>query len=205
MRWLPALLPLLLLLPPAVLPAGAQAPDRSSPPGGAEGAVPRGAEARRTELDRAFEALKAAPDEQGAMLVEARIRALWAQAASPSVTLLLRRGLRNMEAGLPGEALEDFDAAITLDPAFAEAWFMRAQANAAVGDATAAARDLREVLRLEPRHWLALLTLSRLQEERGDAAAALRSLEAALAINPRMPGGEERLRELRRKAEGDVT
>ena len=40
--------------------------------------------------------------------------------------------------------------------------------------------------------------------QRGDAAAALRSLEAALAINPRMPRGAERLREMRRKAEGDA-
>ena len=33
----------------------------------------------------------------------------------------------------------------------------------------------------------------------------VRSLEAALAINPRMPGGAERLKEQRRKAEGDTT
>lgn len=191
MRWLPALL--LLALP---LPALAQT---------APAAPPRGAEARQAELDRAFDALKAAPDEGGAALVETRIRMLWAQAATPAVTLLLRRGLRNLEAQLPGEALEDFDAALTLEPGFAEAWYMRAQAYARAGDGTAAARDLQEVLRLEPRHWGALTSLSALQEERGDAAGALRSLEAALGINPRMSGGAERLRNLRRKAEGDAT
>jgi len=110
-----------------------------------------------------------------------------------------------MEAQLPEEALEDFDAALTLDPGFAEAWHLRAQAHARAGDAAAAGRDLQEVLRLEPRHWAALLSLSALQEEAADAAAALRSLEAALAINPKMPGGQERLRDLRRKAEGDAT
>ena len=191
MRWLPALLTLL-------LPLAAAAQTAPNP-------APRGAEARQAELDRAFEALKAAPDERGAALVEARIRTLWAQATSPAVTLLLRRGLRNLDASLPGEALEDFDAAITLDPDHAEAWFLRAQAYARAGDATAAARDLQEVLRLEPRHWGALLSLSALQEERGDPAAALRSLQAALEINPKLPGGEDRLRELRRKAEGEAT
>ncbi len=110
-----------------------------------------------------------------------------------------------MEARLPEEALEDFDAALTLDPGFAEAWHLRAQAHARTGDAAAAARDLQEVLRLEPRHWAALLSLSALQEEAGNAGAALRSLEAALALNPKMPGGQERLRDLRRKAEGDAT
>lgn len=194
-------LALLGLLPPPG-PAAAQAP--AAPPGAAPGAA-RGAEARRAELDRAFEALKSAPDEGAAALVEHRIRQLWSQAASPAAALLLRRGLRNMEAQLPGEALEDFDAALTLDPGFAEAWTLRAQANARAGDAAAAARDLQEALRLEPRHWPALMSLSTLQEDRGDAAAALRSLQAALAINPKMPGGEERLRELRRKAEGDAT
>ena len=190
-----------LALPALLIPllAPGAAPAQAPPPG-----FPRGAEARRAELDRAFEALRAAPDEAGAALVESRIRALWSQGASPAVGLLLRRGIRNMEAGLPAEALEDFDAAITLEPEFAEAWHLRAQAHGRTGDAGAAARDLQEALRLEPRHWGALLSLSALQDERGDAAGALRSLEAALAINPRMPRGAERLREIRRKAEGDA-
>jgi tetratricopeptide (TPR) repeat protein len=190
-----ALLAAVLLLPGSVL---AQQPPQAAP-------APRGAEARRAELDRAFEALKAAPDEGAARLVEHRIRQLWGQAASPAAALLLRRGLRNIEAQLPEEALEDFDAALVLDPGFAEAWHLRAQAHARAGDAAGAARDLQEALRLEPRHWPSLTTLSTLQEDGGNAAAALRSLEAALAINPRMPGGQERLRELRRKAEGDAT
>lgn len=185
---------LLLFLPVAALAQGPPAAPAA-----------RGAEAREAELRRAFEALEAAPDEAGAALVEARIRMLWAQSISPAVVLLLRRGSRNLEAQLPEEASLDFDAAITLGPEVPEAWLMRAQALAGGGDAAAAARDLQEVLRLEPRHWAALLSLSTLQEERGDAAAALRSLNAALAINPKLRGGEVRLLELRRKAEGDDT
>jgi tetratricopeptide (TPR) repeat protein len=182
--------------PPAGSPHG---PAANLPPVG-----PRGAEARRAELDRAFEALRTAPDEGGAMLVEGRIRQLWSSAATPSVSLLMNRGMRNMQAQLPAEALEDFDAALTLAPEFTEAWLLRAQAHARAGDSVAAARDLQEVLRLEPRHWIALLSLSVLQDEAGDAQAALRSLRAALAINPHMPGGANRLREMRRKAEGDA-
>ena len=167
-------------------------------------ATPRGAEARRAELDRAFEALRAARDSAGATLVEARIRELWSQAITPAVALLLRRGVRNMEAGQHADALEDFDAAIVLGPEVAEAWHLRAQASLRLGDLPAAARDLQEALRLEPRHWGVLLSLSTMQDEAGNAQAALRSLEAALAINPKLAGGEERLREQRRKAEGDA-
>lgn len=158
---------------------------------------------RRAEFDRLFEALRDAPDEAGAMLVEQRIRQLWAEAASPAAVLLLRRGVRNMTARVPEEALEDFDAAIVLSPAAAEAWHLRAQAYAAIGDAAAAGRDLQEALRLEPRHFGALMTLSTIQEERGDFAGALRSLEAALALYPKLPGGAARRRELRRRAFGE--
>ena len=192
------LLALMLLLPTLAL---AQAPASPAP----QSPAARAAEARKAELDRAFEALRTAPDETGAALVEARIRTLWAQSASPSTTLLLRRGARNVEAQLPAEALEDFDAAITLQPDFPDAWYLRAQAYARAGDTAAAARDLQEVLRLEPRHWAALMSLAALQDEAGNAMGALRSLEAALAINPRMPGGADRLKEQRRKAEGDTT
>lgn len=187
------------------LAPGLAAAQGAAPAPGPGSPAPRGAEARRAELDRAFEALKAAPDDVAARMVEHRIRQLWNQAASPAAGLLLRRGIRNVEAQLPEEALEDFDAALVLDPGFAEAWALRAQAYARAGDPAAAARDLQEALRLEPRHWPSLVTLSTLQEERGDAAAALRSMTAALAINPRLAGGQDRLRELRRKAEGDAT
>lgn len=155
------------------------------------------------ELDRAFEALRDAPDEQGASLVEQRIRQLLAARTTPSVTLLMARGQRNLAGNQPGEALEDFDAAITLAPDAVDPWLGRALAAHQAGDAPAALRDLQQVLRLEPRHWHALQQLSRWQEEAGNAAGALRSFEAALAINPRMRGGEVRLRELRRNALGD--
>lgn len=180
---------LLILASPAAARAQPAAQERRDP--------------RRAEMDRLFEALRDAPDEAGGALVEQRIRALWAEAASPATVLLLRRGVRNMSARVADEALEDFDAALVLSPGAAEAWHLRAQAHAALNDAAAAARDLQEALRLEPRHFGALMTLSALQEERGDHQAALRSLEAALALHPRMRGGAERRRELRRRAFGE--
>jgi tetratricopeptide (TPR) repeat protein len=137
-------------------------------------------------------------------MAEAVIRQAWSRQATPAVALLLNRGIRNLRAGQPGDALEDFDAAITLEPTLADAWHWRAQAHAAAGDRRGAAADLRWSLRLEPRYFPALLTLSRLQEEARDAPGALRSFRAALDIHPRLPGGAARLRELIRKAEGQA-
>ena len=156
------------------------------------------------DLDRAFEALREAPDERGAHMAEMAIRQIWSRQASAAVGLLLNRGVRNLRANQAGDALEDFDAAITLAPQVADAWHWRAQAFAIVGDRVAAATDLRECLRLEARHFAALASLSRLQEEAGDLRGALRSHEAALAIHPRLAGGAERLRELTRLAEGEA-
>uniref|UniRef100_UPI0022EB56BC hypothetical protein n=1 Tax=Falsiroseomonas oryzae TaxID=2766473 RepID=UPI0022EB56BC len=86
-------LPLLLL--PAL--ASAQSPTAATPGQGR----PNQAEARRAELDRLFEALKAAPDGSGAQLVEQRIRVIWAQGVSPAAGLLLRRGARNLQGNAP--------------------------------------------------------------------------------------------------------
>lgn len=166
---------------------------------------PATAEGRRAELERLFAALADAPDEAGGALVEGRIRALWQESVTPAVGLLVRRGLRNLNGRVAEEALEDFDAAITLEPGAAELWHLRAQAYALGGDLVSAAADLREALRLEPRHFPALVTLAGIQDQRGDAAGALRSFAAALAIHPKLRGGVARLRELRRKAEGDNT
>jgi tetratricopeptide (TPR) repeat protein len=185
----------LLVLPLLLAPALAEA----------QPAPTRQQQSRQAELNSLLEALKTAPDEATAQMMEGRIRALWIESASPAAVLLLRRGARNLAAHTNDEALEDFDAALILSPDSAEAWHQRAQAYAALGDAPAAARDLQEALRLEPRHFGALVTLSILQEQRGDDAGALRSMQAALALHPRLRGGAERVRELRRKAEGDAT
>ncbi|MGK7868802.1 tetratricopeptide repeat protein [Falsiroseomonas sp. E2-1-a20] len=181
-----AALVLLLLAPPALAQPAARTP----------------AETRQAQLDQLFEALKAAPDTQGGQLVEARIRALWSRAVSPAAALLLQRGVRNIQSNATADALEDFDAALVLEPGAADGWLLRAQAYARLGDTAAAARDLQEALRLEPRHFGALVQLSQLQEETGDLRGALRSLDAALALHPKLPGGDQRRRELVRRVEG---
>jgi tetratricopeptide (TPR) repeat protein len=198
-----------LLLPPLALSPWAgtawSQPAPTAPPASPLPGGPPGPENRRAELDRLLDRLAQAPDETAAGALEARIRMLWAQDASPAVLLLLRRGQRNLEAEAAADAVEDFDAALTLQPNHAEAWLMRARALSALGDNAAAAADLRQVLVLEPRHFGALLALSGLQQQGGDLPSALRSLEAATALHPFLPGADARLRELRRKVRGEET
>ncbi len=157
----------------------------------------------RLTLDQLFEGLKLAPDEDTARAIEAEIWATWQSQGSPTVQLLMRRGLRNLQAEAYDDALEDFDAVIALAPELAEGWNKRATVYFRRGELENAARDIAEALAREPRHFGALVGLSYIHERRGDHIAALRAFEAALAIHPKLAGAETRLRELRRKAFGE--
>jgi len=68
-----------------------------------------------------------------------------------------------------------------------------------------AVRDIQEVLRREPRSFAALADLSHMAEARSDWRGALAAHQKMLEIDPRNPGGQARLRDLRRRALGDDT
>ena len=62
---------------------------------------------------------------------------MWLNAGTPAVTLLMSRGLREIKADAKEDAIEDFSAAIMLDPNLAEACHQRAIARFAAGDTPA--------------------------------------------------------------------
>ena len=156
-------------------------------------------------LDGLLTALRAAPTEEAAGALEAQLRAKWLDAASPALRLLLARGARELNEGSAGDAVDSFDAALDLDPDLLEAWRGRAQARARLGDATGAVRDIQELLRREPRSFAALQDLSRMAEARSDWRGALAAHQKLLEVDPHTPGGQARLRDLRRRALGDDT
>jgi tetratricopeptide (TPR) repeat protein len=158
---------------------------------------------KRAALDKMLDALRTAPTEQVASALEDKIRQSWIEASTPAVTLLMSRGLREANAGTPDEAVSVFSDAIVLDPTLAEAWHQRAIARFKTGDTTGAVHDIEETLKLEPRHFGAWRTLERIAEGREDWKAAYDAWSHVLDIDPRTPNGEERLKDLKRKAFGD--
>jgi tetratricopeptide (TPR) repeat protein len=156
-------------------------------------------------LDNLLTALHDAPSEETAAALEAQVRTQWVEAASPALRLLLVRGLREIGEGQPNDAADSFDAALDLDPELIEAWRGRAQARARLGDMAGAVRDIQEVLRREPRSFAAFQDLSHMAEARSDWRGALAAHQKLLEIDPHSPGGQARLRDLKRRALGDDT
>jgi cytochrome c-type biogenesis protein CcmH/NrfG len=160
---------------------------------------------KRANTDRLLDALKVAPNEQVASTLEDQLLQTWLRSGTPAVTLLMSRGLRLGQSGEDDDAVESFSDAITLQPDVAEAWHQRAIIRYHAGDVTGAIHDLQETVRLEPRNFAAFHTLADIAAAREDWKGAYAAWQKVLELDPKTPGGEERLRELKRKAVGEDT
>lgn len=186
----------------AVAPASAQ-PDTSSKPKLPE--APKqlpSVKSHGKSLDFLFDALKAAPDEDSARAVEARIWAIWTKTPSDTVALLMSRAGIALENNESDVALKLLDAIIKLRPDYTEAWNRRATLYYKKNDYNRAMQDIEEVLRREPRHFGALAGLGVILEETGDDKRALDVFRRALAINPHLDKVPDMVKSLTEKVEG---
>jgi len=158
---------------------------------------------KKAATDKLLDALKAAPTEAIARPLEDQIRQAWIEQTTPAVRLLISRGTRELKAGSFEEAVDDFSDAITLDPTMAEAWHQRAIARYQAGDTMGAIGDIEETLKREPRDFAAFRTLSDIAAQREEWKNAYAAWEKLLVLDPKTPGGEARLKELKRKAFGE--
>ena len=158
---------------------------------------------KRAMLDKMLGALHSAPSEEAAQPLEQQIRQMWLNAGTPAVTLLMSRGLRELKADANQEAIEDFTDAIILDPNLAEAYHQRAIARFAAGDTAGAIADIQQTVQREPRSFAAFETLAAISEARKYWKGAYEAWRKVLEIDPKTPGGEERLKDLKRRALGE--
>ncbi len=146
-------------------------------------------------LDRLFDALKVAPDDESAKYIENRIWAIWFASGSDTANLLMTRVKAATEAKNTDLALKLLDAIIDIKPDFVEAWNRRATLYYSKKDFGRALEDIHEVLAREPRHFGALSGLGIILQEIGDEKRALAAFRRALAIHPHL----ERIPDLAKK------
>ena len=158
---------------------------------------------RAALLDQLFSALRVAPDEAAATALEGRIRALWLGQASPAVGLLMSRAERELQANEAGAAVDDFTAAITLQPDFAMAYEQRAVARFHLNDGRGAVADIEAEVAHEPRDFDAFDHLSRFAEAQEDWKGAYAAWQKVMEIDPQTADGSKRLNDLRRRALGE--
>lgn len=199
---------ILLVALTAAAPVAAQTKERSAPQAQQKklpappAKLPKVGADRVRGLDFLFGALKAAPDEESAKHVEARIWALWTQTSSDTTALLMLRAKTAMEAKENDVALKLLDMVVKLRPDYIEGWNRRATLYYMENDYTHSLQDIEQVLVREPRHFGALAGLGLIMQELGDDKRALDAFRKALAVNPHLEKVPELVKTLTEKVEG---
>jgi tetratricopeptide (TPR) repeat protein len=162
--------------------------------------VQRGDKAQN--LDRLFEALKVAPDDESAKYVENRIWAIWLASPSDTANLLMGRAKTAADAKDYDLAIKLLNAVIDIKPDFVEAWNRRATVHYTKKDFGRALADIHQVLAREPRHFGALSGLGIILQELGDEKHALDVFRRALALHPRLERIPDLVKKLADKVDG---
>jgi tetratricopeptide (TPR) repeat protein len=176
-------------------------PSKRKPPE-APAKLPKVPADRTKGLDFLFGALKAAPDEDSAKAVEARIWAIWLQTPSDTAALLMMRAKAATDAQQLDLAVKLLDAVIKLRPDYVEAWNRRATLYYLQNDYARSLTDIQQVLAREPRHFAALAGLGMIMQDLGDDRRALEAFRKALEINPHLEKVPELVKQLSEKVEG---
>jgi tetratricopeptide (TPR) repeat protein len=153
-------------------------------------------------LDRLFEALKVAPDNESAKYVENRIWAMWIATDSDTTTLLMTRVKAAVDAKDLDLGVKLLTAIINIKPDYIEAWNRRATIYYMKKDFDDSLSDIHEVLKREPRHFGALSGLGMIMQEVGDDKHALEAFRRALAVHPHLERIPDLVKQLTEKVEG---
>ena len=156
----------------------------------------------KINLDRLFEALKIAPDDESAKYIEGRIWALWFASGSDTANLLMGRVKTATDAKDIDLAIKLLNSIIDIRPDFLEAWNRRATLLYMKKDFGLAIADIQHVLSVEPRHFGALSGLGIILQEIGDDKRALDAFRRAVAVHPHLERIPELVKKLSEKIDG---
>ena len=124
---------------------------------------------------------------------------VWSRSGNPEVDALLKSGIRDMEEGRMGQAVEAFTRITERQPDFAEGWNKRATAYYMIGDYEQSLKDCDEVIKRNPQHFGALSGYGLIYVRRGELERALEYFQRALEINPNLESVEQTIELIRYK------
>ncbi|WP_371347615.1 tetratricopeptide repeat protein [Ancylobacter sp. IITR112] len=197
-----------LILAAAPLGATAQTAQPPAPPAQPEASAPAAPAPKPAEPDRAkrldalFAALKAAPDDESAKEIAARIDVALTPSGSDTADLLMARASQATQAKQFDLAVELLDGLLAIEPDYLEAWNKRATVFFLQEDFSDALVDLRQVVAREPRHYGAWAGIAIICKEIGDDKRALDAARRALAIYPHLDAMKDMEEELAITVEG---
>lgn len=137
-------------------------------------------------LDGLFFDLKRAGNAAAAERISRHIRQEWSKSGSATIDLLMIRANKAVDGKKYDAALDYLDEIVTLAPAYAEGWNLRATVHFGRDDYGRAMADIDRVLRLEPRHFGALAGMAAILKATGHTRAAASAYERLLDIYPMM-------------------
>jgi tetratricopeptide (TPR) repeat protein len=132
----------------------------------------------------ALDKLTAATNEAEAAALEEEVWDAWMFSGSPTVDILMKRGIEAQESEDLELARDMYDRAIMIKPEYAEAWNRRALLFFNAGKYDEAIADLESALKYEPRHFGAWIGLAMIFESMDQGRAALEAYRKALVIHP---------------------
>ena len=159
-------------------------------------------EQRAKLLEELYGRLASAPDEETGAQIATAIEQLWQHSGSPTADLLMARAAAATEAEQRDLAMKLLNAAVELQPDYAEAWNRRAYLFYLENDYNRALGDIRRVLALEPQHFKAIEGLANILHHLDEKKAALDAYESLLKVHPTAPGAQKAAETLREEVEG---
>jgi tetratricopeptide (TPR) repeat protein len=124
---------------------------------------------------------------------------LWSRSGDQKVDALLKIGIKQMDEGLMGQAVDTFSRIVELKPDFAEGWNKRATAYYLMGSYELSLKDCDEVMQRNRFHFGALAGYGLIYVRLGKLEQALEYFERALDVNPNLEGVQQSVALIRYK------